>query len=138
VKDYIFFYGTLRKDYPNNPLKSLIDSLLLVDIGRIEGDLYDISGYPGAIKRKGAGKIAGDVFLLDNPIKVLNLLDDYEGYSSHKVKESEFVRTRNRIQLDSGKSVNAWVYWYNFETGSKNRIMNGDYLNYRKDLTIEG
>jgi gamma-glutamylcyclotransferase (GGCT)/AIG2-like uncharacterized protein YtfP len=138
LKDYIFFYGTLRKDCPLNPQKSLVDSLVFIGTAKIHGDLYNIGGYPGAVKRKGGSKIVGDVFLLDNTEEVLNLLDDYEGYSSHKVKESEFVRTRNRIQLDSGKSVNAWVYWYNFETGSKNRIMNGDYLNYRIDLTIEG
>ena len=135
LREFIFFYGTLRKGYPHNPHKSLIDSLQFVNFGTIEGDLYDIGSYPGAIKRKGKGKIVGDVFLLDNPEEVLNLLDKYEGYSSHKVNESEFMRTRCRVSLNSGENLNAWVYLYNLETGDKSRIKSGDYLIYLNKMT---
>src|SRR6202034_2383849 len=98
-------YGTLRKEYPYNPQKSLIDNLRFIGIGTIEGELYDIGDYPAAIKRKTSGKIVGDVFLLNNSNETWNVLDRYEECSGDKAGKSEFLRTKTRVLLDSGKYI---------------------------------
>ena len=73
--------------------------------------------------------------LLDDPERVLRILDKYEGIGE-KASASEFVRKRNRVKLRSGKEVMAWVYWYNFDPKDKIRIKQKNYLNYLKNKSI--
>lgn len=96
-------------------------------------DKGTVKDKPGAAKNKEGNEIIGDVFLLDDPDKVLKILDKYEGYSEDKIKGSEFVRKKSRVRLNNGKNINAWIYWYNYKPQDKPRIKNKDYLTYLKN-----
>ncbi len=136
MKDYLFVYGTLRKNYNLKLKKQVKDELLYVGKARVGASLYDLGRYPGAVKNSGGNEIIGDVFLLSDPEKVFRILDEYEGYLEDEVIDSEFIRKRNRVKLDSGKNINAWIYWYNFDPENKVKIRHKDYLKYLKNKNI--
>jgi len=136
MKDYLFVYGTLRKDY-NLKLKNRVkEDLQYVGKAKVGASLYDLGRYPGAVKSNKGNEIIGDVFLLSDPDKVFKILDGYEGYQEDETEDSEFVRKRNRVRLNSGKNINAWIYWYNFDPQNKVPIRQKDYLNYLKNKGI--
>src|SRR5262245_6625572 len=124
AKDYLFVYGTLRRKYDLKLKKQVAKDLEYVGRAKVGGAMYDIGRYPGAVKEKESNEIIGDVFLVNNPQKVFRVLDRYEG--------DEFVRRRNKVKMSSGKSVNAWIYWYTDDTQGKLRIPHKDYFNYLK------
>lgn len=129
MKEYLFVYGTLRKDYDLKLKKKVSDHLQYVGQGKVGASLYDIGRYPGAIRSSAGDEVIGDVFLVTDPERVLKVLDKYEGIYSDG-RPSEFVRKRNRVRMRSGKEVNAWVYWYNFDPGKKLKIKYKNYLTY--------
>ena len=131
-KEYLFAYGTLRKEFMVKWKKKVASELLYIGKAKIGGALYDLGRYPGAVKEKGKHEIIGDVFWLNDPGKILKILDRYEGYLEKAAEDSEFVRKRNRVRMNSGKNVNAWIYWYNLDPQHKTRIKHKDYLNYLK------
>lgn len=125
--DYLFVYGTLRKNYDLKLKSRVAAELDYVGRAKVGGTMYNIGRYPGAVKEKNDNEIIGEVFLVSNADKVFKVLDEYEG--------REFVRKKNRVQLRSGKTVNAWIYWYNDDTAGKQKIKYKDYLNYLKNRT---
>lgn len=136
MKDYLFVYGTLRKDY-NLKLKNRVkDDLQYVGKAKIGASLYDIGKYPGAVKDHTGKEVIGDVFLVNDPDSVFRILDKYEGFAEKKAAASEFIRKKGRVRLRDGKQLNAWIYWYNFDPANKTRIRYKDYLNYLKNKSI--
>lgn len=136
MKDYLFVYGTLRKDY-NLKLKNRVkDDLRYVGKAKIGASLYDIGKYPGAVKDSTGKEVVGDVFLVNDPDAVFKILDKYEGFAEEKAAASEFIRKKGRVRLRDGKQLNAWIYWYNFDPADKARIRYKDYLNYLKNKSI--
>lgn len=133
MKDYLFVYGTLRKGYGLKLQDKVRDDLRYVGQGKVGASLYDLGRYPGAVRNNRGDEVIGDVFLLEDSPRVLRILDQYEGIGE---KRSEFVRKKNRIRLRSGKSVSAWVYWYNLDPTDKVKIRQKDYLNYLKNKSI--
>ena len=133
TKDYLFVYGTLRKDYDLKLKDRIINDIEFIGKAKVGGSLYDLGKYPGAVKEKEKSEIVGDVFLINNSDKVFKVLDKYEGYTKGKEEDSEFVRKRNKVILSSGKSINAWVYWYNYDPIGKSKIKYKDYFNYLKN-----
>ena len=132
MKEYLFVYGTLRKDYDLKLKNRVREDLQYVGQGKVGASMYDIGRYPGAVQSAAGDEVVGDVFLVTAPERVLGILDKYEGIHTDG-RPSEFVRKRNRVKLRSGKLVNAWVYWYNFDPSKKVRIKQKDYLNYLKN-----
>lgn len=124
-KDYLFVYGTLRNGYDLKLRDRVAKDLEYIGKAKIGASLYDLGKYPGAIKEKENNEVIGDVFLISNPDKVLNFLDKYEG--------DEFKRTKERIKLRSGKSVNAWIYWYKLQPELKRKIHYKDYFTYLRN-----
>ena len=122
--NYLFVYGTLRNKY-NLKLKDRVSKELeYIGKAKVGAALYDLGRYPGAIKEAEKGEVVGDVFLINNPDKVFKLLDTYEG--------ENFSREQEEVKLRGGKSINAWVYWYNQNPQGKRKIKFKDYLNYLK------
>lgn len=120
--DYLFVYGTLRKNYNLKLKERVARNIKYLGQAKVSASLYDIGKYPGAVKDKENSEVIGDVFLVNDPDKVFKVLDEYEG--------DEFKRQKNKVRLRSGKSVNAWVYWYGQKPVGKRRIPYKDYLNY--------
>lgn len=133
MSQYLFAYGTLRKDY-DLPVKTRIgNELQYIGKAKLGACLYDLGHYPGAVKTGRGEEVIGDVFLLRDPEKVLRVLDKYEGIDDRRPGDGEFVRKKSRVTCRSGKNLTAWVYWYNREPGDRPRIRYKDYLNYLKN-----
>lgn len=132
MKDYLFVYGTLRKGYDLKLKDKVGDDLRYVGQGKVGASLYDLGRYPGAVRSNRGDEVIGDVFLLDDSPRVLRILDKYEGIEEDKPLGSEFVRKKSRIKLRSGKSINAWVYWYNYSIQDRPKIKYKNYLSYIK------
>ena len=130
MPEYLFVYGTLRKGYDLKLKDKVSDHLQYVGQAKVGASMYNIGRYPGAVRSSKGDEIIGDVFLLDNPSRVLKILDKYEGIPEGKERDAEFIRKKNRVWLRSGKYVDAWVYWYNFTTEKKLKIKYKNYLTY--------
>ncbi len=127
-QDYLFVYGTLRNGYDLKLKDRVSKELEYIGKAKVDASLYDLGKYPGAIKGERSGEVVGDVFLINNAQKVFKVLDKYEG--------EEFKREKEQVKLRSGKSVDAWVYWYNQNPEGKQKIKHKDYLNYLKRKKI--
>ena len=62
--------------------------------------------------------------------RVLAALDEIEGYREGHIAQSLYTRQLCPVQLDSGESLDAWVYFYNAPLGRAQRIESGDYLEH--------
>ena len=124
-EDYLFVYGTLRNDY-DLKLKGMVSKdMEYIGKAKVDASLYDLGKYPGAVKEKSNNnEVVGDVFLVNDPIKIFKILDKYEGET--------FSRKKDHVKLRSGKLVNAWVYWYNLKPNKDRIIKYKDYMNYLK------
>lgn len=123
MNEYLFVYGTLRKNYDLKLKNRVAKDLQYIGKGKVGARLYDLGRYPGAVKDK-YSEVIGDVFLLSDSEKVLNFLDDYEG--------DGYERKNEKIKLRSGKFMTAWMYWYRGVVKEEQRIFYKDYLNYLK------
>jgi len=132
MPDYLFVYGTLRKNYDLKLKDRVKVDLRYVGQAKVGASLYDLGRYPGAVKNNKGQEVVGDVFLLRDPDRVLRILDKYEGIPEGGAPDAEFVRKKGRVRLRSGQQVNAWIYWYNFDPKEKRPIHYKDYLNYLK------
>ena len=123
--DYLFVYGTLRNNYDLKLKGQVSKDMEYIGKAKVEASLYDLGKYPGAIREKSnKNEVVGDVFLINNSDRIFRILDKYEG--------DKFSRKKNLVRLKSGKSVNAWVYWYNLKPAKDRIIKYKDYLNYLK------
>lgn len=133
MKDYLFVYGTLRRNYDLKLKNKVINHLQYVGQGKVGATLYDIGRYPGAIRDSKGPEVIGDLFLLTEPERVLKILDKYEGISGAGASSDEFIRKRTSVRLRSGQQKKAWIYWYNSDPKDKKKIRYKDYLNYLKN-----
>ena len=132
MSEYLFVYGTLRKDYDLKLKNKISDDLHYVGQGKVGASMYDIGRYPGAVRSAKGDEVIGDVFQVTDVARVLKILDRYEGINTDG-RPSEFVRKRSKIRLRNGKEVMAWVYWYEFDLSKKVKIKQKNYLNYLKN-----
>jgi len=114
---FLFVYGTLRRGSANRFARLLAAHSRFLGTARIPGRLYNLGRYPGAVA-SGAPRewVAGEVFRMDHPGKLLPLLDAYEG--------ARFERVRAPVRLSSGIALEAWVYLYRGNTPGQ-RIISG-------------
>lgn len=132
---YLFAYGSLLTgDGPAVVHQILSRDARLMSNGYIQGRLYMLDGYPGAVPSPtGKDRIYGKVFRLLNPGKVMGVLDGYEAYFPDNPRRSEFIRARTSVVLTlARKRVQAWVYWYNGVVKTRQRIATGDYVAYQR------
>lgn len=119
---YLFVYGTLRRGAATKWSRFLADRSSFTGFGRTRGVLFQLDGYPGMIA---AGHeeawVRGEICLLDTP-SLLAALDEYEG--------DEFERQQVAVELDDGRTVQAWAYLYRGETEGRASIVSGDYLRF--------
>lgn len=123
MAEYLFVYGTLRKNYDLKLKNRITKELKYIGEAKVGARLYDLGRYPGAVKYKNS-EVIGDVFLLSDSEKVLKYLDGYEG--------EEYERKKEKVRLRSGELTIAWVYWYKGPVKEERRIFYKDYLNYLK------
>ncbi len=127
--EFIFVYGTLRKQMASDIYHVLAGHCEYVSDGIMQGTLYEVCGYPGAIESSDAkDMVSGELYKMLDRKLVLALLDDYEECSDRFPIPHEYRRKQLSITLIGGGSVVAWVYLYNHDVSGLRQIISGDYL----------
>jgi gamma-glutamylcyclotransferase (GGCT)/AIG2-like uncharacterized protein YtfP len=131
MADRVFFYGTLMTGF-RRPGRSRIDEQLRAEgRGSIRAALFDLGIYPAAVPAA-EGQVWGEVHQMLDADRVLDALDEIEGYRSDEPDASLYTRVLTPVTLQDGHVVEAWVYFYNAPLGRAERIPSGDYLQHLK------
>jgi gamma-glutamylcyclotransferase (GGCT)/AIG2-like uncharacterized protein YtfP len=130
MKNYLFVYGTLRKEFENQMAIFLQNNANYWRDGVMEGELYDVGTYPAALYEEGAPTvIQGNIFeLTGDREEIFRVLDLYEG-----VEEDLYIRVIRPIIIEEGeerKEILSWVYLFNSSTYHLRLIQHGDYHRY--------
>lgn len=127
--EFLFVYGSLRR-YANNPISTLLATHSdYVSTGVMQGMLYEIAGYPGAVESDDANnRVFGEIYRLHNPRWLLAELDAYEECSSDFPAPHEYMRKPLNITQPDNHTIKAWVYIYNWDVNQHQCIPSGDYL----------
>jgi gamma-glutamylcyclotransferase (GGCT)/AIG2-like uncharacterized protein YtfP len=126
-EDHLFVYGTLRPEMTHPLGHLLVRHGIFLGKGIFQGKLYDLGRYPGAVpSRKKTDLVAGEVYRLQKPDRVLGLLDEYEG--------PRFKRTEVTIFFGEDTHILCWIYLYIRSVAGRRIISSGDYVQYRNEF----
>ena len=127
--EYLFVYGTLLKDFNSYMSKFLERNSEFVGSGYFQGNLYEISWYPGAVlSNNPEHKVYGHVFKIKNPEKTFQVLDDYEGISDSGEHTNEYTRTLIEVYFNETERIYSYVYVYNLPVSNLKHISSGKYV----------
>jgi gamma-glutamylcyclotransferase (GGCT)/AIG2-like uncharacterized protein YtfP len=129
LAELAFFYGTLMTGFDRRRRVGIESKLTYVGRGSIHAALFDLGIYPAAIPADD-GRVWGEVYEMVDARAVLAALDELEGYSPDDPDRSLYTRARVPCSLEDGRSVEAWVYFYNAPLGQAPQIASGDYLEH--------
>lgn len=122
---FLFVYGTLASHAEHAMHRALAVHADPAGEGWFNGRLYDIGSYPGAVPSAHPDdKVFGELYRL-NDLKVLAVLDDYEGCGATDPPPTEFVRRQETIHRKDGTRAQAWVYLFNRPVFDLPRIVSG-------------
>ena len=124
MKEKLFVYGTLMKNHVRAIDLIGEEELHFIGNGKIEGELYDLGEYPGAVERK-AKFVYGEVYEITDSENVLRKLDEYEEFDQKNPKHSLFLRRLTEVEMKDGTKVSASVYFYNGSTKYLKTIAGG-------------
>jgi gamma-glutamylcyclotransferase (GGCT)/AIG2-like uncharacterized protein YtfP len=109
----LFVYGTLLSTAGHPMGARLQREARLMGPGTVRGRLYSLGRYPGLVETERAGSLAhGELYTLKMPAVALKWLDAYEGILPGRPEESPYERVIRRVRLETGQTVDAWVYLY--------------------------
>ena len=125
--DLFFLYGLLRVGSSNMPEDiDLIAGGEFLGAAFMQGDLYDVGGFPGIVK--GRGNVGGMLYRLDD-VSLVPAMDAFEDVVDDDPDSSMYQRIRKPLLdtegMDTGKK--AWVYWYNQSVEGFEKIEDGDW-----------
>ncbi|MFI3155973.1 MAG: gamma-glutamylcyclotransferase family protein [Methylococcaceae bacterium] len=127
--DYIFVYGTLRRDANSEMSRLLAKHAEFVDDATYCGKLYKIDTYPGVVPSDDPNDLVhGEVYLLHQADVVLPLLDQYEEFGPEFPEPNEYIRRKQAVLLNNSHSVSAWVYVYNRPTEGLEPITSASFI----------
>lgn len=121
---FLATYGTLMRPFGCLEELGLEAQVTFRSRCRFEGEMYDLGAFPGAVP--GSDRLHGELFHLGSP-RVLEVLDEYEGYFPDREEASLFVRRPVLLQRPAQE---AWVYWYNGDPVDLPRVRSGDWAAY--------
>ncbi|HEY8095251.1 MAG TPA: gamma-glutamylcyclotransferase family protein [Methylobacter sp.] len=112
--DYLFVYGTLRRDANSEMHQLLAQYAEFADDASYQGKLYKVDYYPGAVPSDNPNDVVqGEVYLFHQADVALPLLDQYEEFGPEFPEPNEYIRLKQTVALKNGRTVLAWVYLYN-------------------------
>jgi gamma-glutamylcyclotransferase (GGCT)/AIG2-like uncharacterized protein YtfP len=139
MMNYLFVYGTLRRQSAHPMAKYLAERAEYVGEGTTIGLLYDLGRFPGMIEvsrphapreesltRSVRSTIVGDIYLLRDTGITLQELDRYENAESPL--PFFFERGQTNVNLADSRIFPAHIYWYRGEVKESQRIASGDYF----------
>lgn len=125
----LFVYGTLRRGSSNQMARNLACEANFLEHGKMRGRLYAVRGYPGLTPSEDSQDwVIGDVYRLRDPEALLTILDEYEGCGPANVPPYEYERVLCTVLLNSGASLQCWVYLYRGRLIEENRIWSGEFV----------
>ncbi|EGW21281.1 gamma-glutamylcyclotransferase family protein [Methylobacter tundripaludum] len=127
--DYIFVYGTLRRDTNSEMSHLLAKQAEFVDDATYQGRLFKVDYYPGAVSSNNPNDVVqGEVYLLHRTDVALPLLDQYEEFGPEFPEPNEYIRQKQSVSLKSGRFVTAWVYVYNHPTEGLELVESANFI----------
>lgn len=134
MTEFLFVYGTLRKEMVHQvspELRAIMEGLPYLGIGQIQGELYYLGSYPGAIVGNTfKTKIVGEIYELPEPNETLEILDVYEGFIPGELEASLYARSQETISLPDNRQLECWMYLYNDWVATGSLIETGDYIDF--------
>lgn len=128
MPDYLFVYGTLRKEAGHPMHRVLIRYATLVDEAVLQGRLYNLGSFPGVIlSERPEDQVYGEIYRLRRKDQVFQILDRYEGCVE---TAPYFHRVQREVRLRGGEVISTWLYLYNRLVERYLRIPSGDYLTF--------
>lgn len=125
---YLFVYGTLQPAHVPAEIAHVVSKLRPIDEGSVNGVLYDLREYPGAVLDPSSKRrIAGTVLELPNDSSILRALDAYEEFNPDAPGSSLFVRVSHPVDLSTGGTLQCWIYVYNRDPGSAPVLPDGKF-----------
>lgn len=129
MSDRIFVYGTLMRGFDHPMSKLLASGAEFLGTASCHGRLYRITHYPGLLHAAEAGDMVhGDLFRMNDPDKLLAVLDDYEGIGPGHEQPTLYLREMLPVTLGDGRITQAWTYIYNRPVDETTRIVSGRFL----------
>jgi len=127
--DYIFVYGTLRRDTNSEMSHLLARQAEFVDDATYQGRLFKVDYYPGAVPSNDPNDaVQGEVYLLHQADVALPLLDQYEEFGQEFFEPNEYIRLKQTVALKNGHNVAAWVYVYNHPTEGLELVESANFI----------
>jgi len=133
IANFLFAYGTLRQEFSLEINHQLTSHIRLAGKGYFIGRLFEVNHYPGAIENAQQGyPILGEIYEILDSEKAFEILDNYEQCTEQYPQPHEYIRKTIRIFTEQNKTLQAWVYLYNYNTEGLVEIINGDYLSFAR------
>ncbi len=133
--DYLFVYGTLRKNGGSELSQFLLKHANYVGEATFQGKLFNVHHYPGVIESENSqDRVLGELYQLTKPEVLLPLLDDYEECTADYPKPHEYSREAKELMSHELGLIKSWIYLYKHDTSKLEHIQSGDYLGF---LNIE-
>ena len=130
MSDRLFIYGTLLDGHQPPEMKELCRRLRRVAGGTVRGFLYDLGPYP-AVTIGGTDRfIRGELVEIDSD-QTWDALDRYEGCPRVGEGDGLYSRVRTTATLETGESVDCWIYVYNRDLSSAKVIESGCWRTHR-------
>jgi gamma-glutamylcyclotransferase (GGCT)/AIG2-like uncharacterized protein YtfP len=128
MSDSLFAYGTLQPEFAPSAIAHVVARMHVVGNGSVNGVLYDLGGYPGAVlDPSSTQRIHGVVFQLPDDANLWPELDAYEDFDPASPETSPFIRILQPVELATGDTLQCWVYVYNGDPGSARVLPEGNY-----------
>ena len=125
----LFVYGSLMSSAGHAMGERLRREARLLGEATIQGRLYKISWYPGAVDAPDAGKrVHGELYALAQPSRALAWLDRYEGIAPGATRSAEYERVERPVRLASGEEIVAWVYLYRGDVAGRSAVPSGRWV----------
>lgn len=128
---YLFVYGTLMQQSDHEMSVFLKSHSKYLGNASFQGKLYDVTEFPGAILSKNSNdKVYGQIFELDAPETVFEVLDPYEGIDKRLNPPYLYTRTLVTANIENNKTIATWIYLYNLSVSHLKRIPSGRYFDF--------
>lgn len=109
--------------------KTLADHAEFISNGSFQGRLYRIDWYPGAVlTSEPKDKVHGEVYKLKDPIKTLEILDEFEAFDPRNLEGSEFIRKTVQVVTENNDPIDCEVYLFNHSIERAKWIEKGKFL----------
>ena len=126
MNPHLFVYGSLMSTAGHRMGDRLWAEARLVGAATIQGRLYRVSWYPGAVDSADPEqRVHGEVYALGDPDHALAWLDAYEGIVPGSEELGEYRRLQRPARLATAEEIVAWVYLYQNDVAAFTPVPDG-------------